>query len=197
MNDNLAIEEIRDQNPHGLEHLMDQYGILVLRLARQILGSEHSGDVEECANDVWMTVWQKAIQYNSEKSCVKTWICLITRSKSIDRLRRIWRATGSTFSLDDERMPEIEAEMMEMPEMLENREEINNKASCLTQALSQMADDERQILIRRYFYFEDIAALARSLGISRAAMDNRLSRARKLLRRYYLEEYNHEHNEWT
>jgi RNA polymerase sigma-70 factor, ECF subfamily len=187
MNENLAIQEIGQQNPHALEYLMDQHGVLVLRLIRQILGSDHPGDIEECANDVWMTVWQKARQYKSEKSCVKTWICMIARCKSIDRLRKICSSTNSTWSLDDERMPELQAEMMELPEMLEDREESRSRAAFLTKALSQMASAERNILIRRYYYFEDIADLALSLGISRAAMDNRLSRARKLLCRYYVE----------
>jgi RNA polymerase sigma-70 factor, ECF subfamily len=186
MNDSLAIQAIAQQNPKGLEYLMDQYGLLILRLVRRVLGSDHPGDIEECANDVWMAVWFKAPQYEPAKASVKTWICLIARSKAIDRMRKIWRSVGSTFSLNDERMPELQAEMLELQERIENREDLAKRAAELTQALTQMNPDERSILIRRYFYREDIAELASSLGVARAAMDNRLSRARKQLLNHYL-----------
>jgi RNA polymerase sigma-70 factor (ECF subfamily) len=84
-------------------------------------------------------------------------------------------------------MPELQDEMMELPEMLEDREEIRTRADCLSRALAKMTTEERNVLIRRYFYFEDIADLARSQGVARAAMDNRLSRARRQLRKFYSE----------
>ncbi len=192
MDDNLAIQRIRLKDQNGLEYLMDLYGSLVIHLVRQILGPHRPGEIEECANDVWLVIWQKAIHFNPEKSCVKTWICMITRSKAIDRLRKIYSSAGSTVSLDSEKMTDIQVEMMELPDMLEDREEIRKRANLLMKALSKITFDERNLLIRRYFYFEDISELARSLGVSRAAMDNRLSRARKLLHQYYLEVYDDE-----
>ena len=192
MNENLAIQSIRQQDPRGLEDLMDRYGLMVLRIVRQVLGTVKPGDEEECANDIWMTIWQKAIYYDPDKSSFKTWICMITRSKAIDHLRKKYHQEGNTYSLEDERTADLQAEMMDLPEMIEDREDIEQRSFLLNKALAAMPADERHILIRRYFYFEEIPDIAKTFGISRAAMDNRLSRCRKQLREIYLEAEKHE-----
>jgi RNA polymerase sigma factor (sigma-70 family) len=48
--------------------------------------------------------------------------------------------------------------------------------------LNKLSPDDRELLTRRHIRGEDISALARKLGITRQALDTRLSRARKTAR---------------
>jgi DNA-directed RNA polymerase specialized sigma24 family protein len=48
--------------------------------------------------------------------------------------------------------------------------------------LNELSPDDRELLIRRHILSENISALARKLGITRQALDTRLSRARKTAR---------------
>jgi RNA polymerase sigma-70 factor, ECF subfamily len=183
----MAFERIIQQDPAGLEQLMKVYGLLVLRVIRQVIGRGRPDDVEECAGDVWLTVWQKAVQYDRSKASGKTWICVIARHKAVDYLRKSRSPANQAVSFDPERMNWYDAEMKDIPEILEEMENNRETSARLSRALSRMPDADRQLLLRRYFYLEEIRDLARSLGITRAAADNRLSRSRKILRKLYLE----------
>jgi len=54
-------------------------------MAARILGNLH--DAEEALQDAFLHAWRKADQYEESRSSVLTWLVLITRSRSLDRLR--------------------------------------------------------------------------------------------------------------
>lgn len=56
----------------------------------------------------------------------------------------------------------------------------------LAQALSQLPEEERQLLNAKYFHGDDVRTLAARLGVSAKAAESRLTRARHALRRQLL-----------
>lgn len=182
-----ALDRLKQQDPAGLEFLMRLYGALVLHVVRQILGADQRCDVEECATDAWLAVWQKMNLYDPERSSLKTWVCMLARHQAIDRLRRRRDPACGALSLDDERLSAVRRELQDIPELLEARENRQFRSACLNLALSRLPEAERALIIRRYYLLEDIPVLAREAGVSRAVIDNRLSRSRKRLRALYLE----------
>jgi RNA polymerase sigma factor (sigma-70 family) len=64
------------------------YGICV-----GTLGSE--SDAEEVLQDVYVTIWRKAALFDRTKSRPITWLAVLARNRSIDRLRRKRLPTGS------------------------------------------------------------------------------------------------------
>ena len=52
-------------------------------------------EAEEVLQDVYLTIWRKAGQYDGERASPITWLAMIARNKSIDRLRasRVDRAS--------------------------------------------------------------------------------------------------------
>lgn len=187
MNEDAVFKKIVQQDQGSLETLMNEYGLLVLRVIRQIVGSNNSIDAEECACDVWLTIWQKATQYDSSKSSLKTWICTIARNRAIDQLRKLNNPANNAVSLDDDRLNLIKMERNDISEILIERESRQSRAEAMNHALGLMSAVDRELLIRRYYYYEDITKLADDFGITREAVDNRLSRNRKLLKSLYLE----------
>ena len=83
MNEEDVLGRLKLQDPAGLEDLMRMYGALVLHVIRQVLGSDRPGDVEECATDVWLAVWQKTALYDPDRSSLKTWVCMLARHRAI------------------------------------------------------------------------------------------------------------------
>jgi RNA polymerase sigma-70 factor (ECF subfamily) len=57
------------------------YGICL-----RLLGSE--AEAQDVLQEVYVTVWQKAGQFDSARASPITWLAVLTRNKAIDRLRR-------------------------------------------------------------------------------------------------------------
>ena len=192
MSEQDALDRLKWQDPTGLEALMRLYGALVLHVVRQVLSTGPSGDIEECATDVWLAVWQKADVFDPERSSLKTWVCMLARHMAIDRLRRRQDPAVSALSLDDERLTSIAHELQDIPELLEHQEDRRSRTRRMNRALGLLPEDDRKLMIRRYYLYEEITDLARDAGVSRAVIDNRLARSRKRLRELYLEVSEHE-----
>lgn len=69
----------------ALGELYDRFSGMLLGLATKILGDP--ADAEEVLQEVFVQVWKQAGRYQTSRSSVSTWLVLITRSRSIDRLR--------------------------------------------------------------------------------------------------------------
>jgi RNA polymerase sigma-70 factor (ECF subfamily) len=57
------------------------YGICL-----RLLGSE--AEAQDVLQDVYVTVWRKAYRYEAAKASAITWLAVLARNQSIDRLRR-------------------------------------------------------------------------------------------------------------
>lgn len=69
----------------ALSELYDRFAGLLLAVSRRILGSQE--EAEDVLQEVFVQVWNQAARYESSRSSVSTWLSLIARSRSIDRLR--------------------------------------------------------------------------------------------------------------
>jgi len=69
----------------ALSQLYDRYAGMLQALADRVL--HRVGDAEEVVQEVFLQAWRQAGRYDPGRSSVSTWLVLITRSRSIDRLR--------------------------------------------------------------------------------------------------------------
>lgn len=65
--------------------LYRRHASLMLAMAWRVLGNRQ--DADEALQDSFLHAWRKAGEYERERSSVVTWLTLITRSRSLDRLR--------------------------------------------------------------------------------------------------------------
>lgn len=66
-----------------------KYRTLIFSTANKIMQSPH--DCEDITNEVLITIWRKASQFDSVRGSLVTWICTTTRNRSIDKLRSMGR----------------------------------------------------------------------------------------------------------
>ena len=82
------MRQVLERRPEALSELYDRFAPTLLALARRILSSAADAvDAEEVLQEVFLHVWNHASRYDASRSSVSTWLVLITRSRSIDRLR--------------------------------------------------------------------------------------------------------------
>ena len=72
---------------HGeaLSELHRRYSAMLMSVALGILGNRQ--DAEEALQEAFLYAWRKSKNYDPYLSSVSTWLVLITRSRSLDRLR--------------------------------------------------------------------------------------------------------------
>ncbi|MEO8502856.1 MAG: sigma-70 family RNA polymerase sigma factor [Acidobacteriota bacterium] len=83
--DAALVQRIADRRPEALSDLYDRYSPMLLALANRILGGQ--AEAEDVVQETLLQVWHKASSYDPARSSVSTWLVLLARSRSIDRLR--------------------------------------------------------------------------------------------------------------
>lgn len=82
----LLIQQILNREENALVRLYDSFGGLVFSIAVRIIHDETAA--EEITQDVFMKVWDKAIQFDPSQASFATWISRIARNTAIDALRK-------------------------------------------------------------------------------------------------------------
>lgn len=154
-----------------------KYGSFLHALSWNILRSHH--DAEECVNDTYFRAWNAMPP--ERPGALRAWLGRITRNLSLDR----WKA-GRTQS----RGAGMETLLGELDECIpdhrgpEQAAEERVLAECVSAFLRGQTADNRYIFLRRYWYGEDIAAIAKRLDCGESRVKSVLFRTRKALRAF-------------
>lgn len=175
------IGQLKKKKEFALEQAMDIYIDPVYSLASTILrGYGQTVDIEECVQDVFIDAWNKISEYDPGRGKLKTWLLILCKYKALSYKRRLCRQ-NRVFKIEDlkRESQQIEASNVEASFLAkEERQKI-------IEAIRSLPDLDRQIFLRVYILDESIEEVSKSLGLSRQAVDNRLWRGRKALRKYF------------
>lgn len=177
MNDEQIISAIRSRNQEGLTFLIQQMQRNVYALCYKILGHiAMKEDLEEIVSDVFVSVWEKIGDYDLNKGSLKTWVYIIAKYKALDWKRSaekkleltVLNEAVSKETSTDHQIVEIEIDVKEF--------------------LKTLTEIDRQLLVRRCFFDEDLEKIALDLHTTRKALDTRIWRIRKNLREFFSKE---------
>ena len=179
MNDSTIIDLLFERSEQGLALLTDKYKGLAVKLLSEILTDR--SDVEECFNDLLLTVWN-SIPPNRPQS-MTAYLCTLTRRIGINRYKYNHRGKRDTYQLLlselDEAIPDPTSE-----EATQNERVVE----VLNRFVGSLDPEGRVLFIRRYVYFESVTDLAARFGMTENAVSSRLSRIKKRLRKVLREE---------
>lgn len=178
MDEESLLQHLLAQDPIALEFLLARYTDDVHAVVSHVLGrGAAQQDVEEAAAEAFLSAWDGAQKYDPGRAPIHTWLLMHAKYAALEQRRRLrrWLRPGGAFTgaAPDDPLAVLAA-----------RDERRRIAA----ALNQLPDLDREIVYRRYFLDEDIGRLAASLGLSRGAVDNRLWRAKGVLRRLLSED---------
>ena len=160
----------------ALSELVRLYQDRLFQLAYRALGDAPLA--QEAAADALHKVWSKAGQWRGDASA-NTWIYQVAVRTILDarRSRRRWwdRWSGP--------VPEATADNRPEPvEQLVHGEQKRDEERRLHEALRQLSEEDRVLLHLYYFEGRGLAEIESILGVGRATLKTRLSRARQRLR---------------
>jgi RNA polymerase sigma factor (sigma-70 family) len=161
---------LRAKDKRALELLYERYEKLLFSFSYRLTGRRDLS--EEIVQDVFLKLWTKPGMYDETKGKFSSWILTVTRYTAIDCLRK---KDENHAELDDRDTlhtsgPSVE----EVTEWKENREEIRA-------AISQLAEEQRQIV--ELFYFKGLSQqkIADSFQIPLGTVKGRIRLALKHL----------------
>ena len=174
MNDIAVITGIKDRNENAINEVIVKYSKLLWPIASAVLknvGSEQ--DVEECIADVFIYLWEHPDKFEPDRGTLKAWLCMVARCKAIDRYRALSKHIA---------VPLEGAMMVGRMGMQDALLQAETKRE-LVAAVNALADVERDILIRRYYYEQKPREIARALDMSVKQVENHLFRSKQKLRK--------------
>lgn len=164
----------------ALERLYDRYSGLVYGLALKILTNpEEAADLTQ---EVFIFLWQQA-KYDSDRGRFDSFLMMLTRSRAIDRLRH--RTSRFKFLQRQRRfIPKEESTVspLDKVSLLEQSQRIQT-------AMTQLSDDERQVLELAYYRGLSQSEIAEQFNIPLGTVKTRsrrgLVKLRQILQNFY------------
>lgn len=174
MRDEKILTDLLEHNEQTICMLMERYTKLLWSVVDAVLKNVGTAeDVEECVADVFIQLWQNPEKYDPHRGKLKSWLCIVARSRALDRFRELSRC--NTVSLNDVML----IGRMGIQDYMIHEESKRE----LGEALNHLSLIDREILIRRYYYEQKPREISVALNLSVKEVQNHLYRSKQRLRK--------------
>jgi len=165
------------QDREAFKALFGHFAPRVAAFARR-LGAD-AQVAEDLAQDVLLTVWRRAAQFDRRRAGAGTWIYTIARNRRIDMIRREARPD---FDPADPGL-QGEAEAAADDTLAERRREIS-----LRRAVVRLPEEQSRLMRLAYFEDKSHGAIAEELNIPLGTVKSRIRLAMRKLRQMLKDE---------
>ena len=166
----------RDES--ALSAVSEKYGADLKRIAANILDDE--GAAEECENDTYLKAWN-SIPPHEPRTHLFAYLARMIRALAIDRYRRLGAEKRSMQYA--ELTQEIEV-CIPAPHSVEDEVDSGLLSEQVSRFLRALPSEKRVVFLRRYWYMDSIADIAKHCGISQSNVKTTLFRLRAQLKEH-------------
>jgi RNA polymerase sigma factor (sigma-70 family) len=177
LDDLSLLSKIVQRDQSALSALYDRYARVLYAMAYKSLRSTEES--EEIVLDVFSQVWRIADRYDPTKARVDSWLFMLTRSRVLDRLRKLQRAAAPPMFVDlvENQSQSVSVDPVEAAVVLERRDRV------LTM-LKALPDEQRRVIELAYYQGLTHVQIAEQTGMSLGTVKTRirlgLSKLRKI-----------------
>lgn len=179
MDDNAIIELYFARDERALRETSDKYGALCLSVANNILGCHE--DAEETVNDAYLAAWNSIPP--ARPNSLRAFVCSIARNAALKRFE---------YNTAKKRSPSALLSFSELEEILTDGADIPDTSDISAEELGGLIEsflktqsaDARCVFVRRYWFFDPIADIAKKYSFSESKVKTLLSRTRGKLKKY-------------
>lgn len=165
---------IQAQQVSALDLLYDRYGKLVYSTAIRML--KNVEEAEEVTQETFLRLWQRSEIYQPSKGSLSGFLIMLTRSKSLDRLRSRQAACQKLQRIQSAAAYEL---THNVPLEFATVEE---RSTVVRQALKQLSPAEKQVLEAAYYGGLSQSEIANRDGLPLGTVKSRARQALKKLR---------------
>ena len=164
----LAVRDRRDRS--AFMQLFDHFGPRLK--AMLIRGGLRDGSAEDVVQDVMLTVWHKATQFDPHRAEASAWIYRIARNRRIDLARR-------KPPPEPDPLAEPEGSEPDAPQILA----LGQEATLLRRALEALSPDQAKVLEQAYFEDLPHSRISEMTGLPLGTIKARIRLGLERLRR--------------
>lgn len=180
MTDEMIVDLYLEKNSNAITETKSKYGRQILRISSNIV--RNISDAEECEADTYLKTWQ-SIPPAAPKTYLFSFVAKIARNISLNLYAKQHAKKRS-------------ATMVELSKELENilpatdtsKLKEREFAGYINKFLSTLAEDERNVFVRRYWYCDNIREIMAAYSFSQSKVKSMLLRTRKKLEKYIQKE---------
>ena len=178
VDDDEIVELFLKKDESAIIHTAEKYGCRLRSISQRITADILTA--EECENDTYMETW-KRIPPSNPKDYFFAFLARIIRTISIDRYRKETSLKRNCNIVElskelDNCIPAIDS--------VESEIEAKLLGEMVSRFLYTLSDEKQIMFVRRYFYMESIAEIAKHLSITESKVKTSLFRVRGKLKIY-------------
>lgn len=182
MEDSHIVELYWQKNADAIKETDRKYGAYCFAIADNILHSKE--DSEECVNDTWLNAWNAIPPQKPAK--LQMFLAKITRNLSFNRFnaRSAEKRGGCEIFLVLDEL----AECLAGESDVESEYEAKELGQHIRRFVQKLPKRDGNVFVRRYFFTETVAEIAKRYGLSENNVMVILSRTRKKLKAQLIKE---------
>jgi RNA polymerase sigma-70 factor (ECF subfamily) len=180
MNDERIIELFFERSEQAIKELDGKYGKIFYSLSFKILNNYQ--DAEECVNDSYLGTWDAIPP--AKPNPLLAFVCKIVRNISLKRYEQNTATKRNSYY--DVAMEELE-DCLASTTTIEEEFAERELTAVIESFLDSLSKENRVIFLRRYWFSDTYADIAKQVGLTENNVSVRLTRIRKELREYLLE----------
>jgi RNA polymerase sigma-70 factor (ECF subfamily) len=176
----IAAAQAGDQD--AFEQLLRRYEKRVFALAGRLCANPD--DAQEAAQEAFLAAWQGLPFFRGDASFA-TWLYRLTSNACMDLLRREQRHSAAAGpSLDNEELNLDLADPQAGPQEAAEKAELRR---AVERGLRTLSEEYRSVLILREIHQLSYDEISETLDVDLGTVKSRISRGRKLLRKFLVE----------
>ena len=181
MTDEEIINLFFERSEQAISELAKKHGPAVSRVALNILKDEE--DAKECINDTWLGAWNSIPPNRPDP--LRTYVCRIARNLATKRYHaNSAKKRDSQYDLALDELAECVPDCSTVESALAAKE----LAEIINRFLDTLSYEDKFVFMRRYWYADSLADIAKMAGMSYNSAAVRLHRVRGKLKKLLLKE---------
>lgn len=175
MDDEKIVNLYWQRNPVAIAETKTKYGKFCYTIAYRVL--HNNEDAEECENDTYLEAWNSMPP--QKPSVLSAFLGTITRRNSIDKWRKKMteKRGGGEFELSLNELENCIPDEKSIDEQLA----VEELAKIISTFLRGLPETERNVFLRRYWYFDSINEICEKYGFGQSKVKMMLLRTRQKL----------------
>ena len=178
MDDNEIVEFYLSRNEDAIDQTAQKYGSRLRSIAYSILNDRETA--EECENDAYLETWN-LVPPHEPRNYLFAFVGKIVRHLALNVCKKNNRQ--KRYAVYCELTQEMQ-ECIPAGNDIESEMDIKYLSSLIDEYLESCSEEQQNVFVRRYWYFDSVAQIAKAYGFSQSKVKTMLFRMRSELKKH-------------